>query len=286
MCNQSPSPGTPSTCLKPVVTSVLFLIPTWLCRPKSLIFANRSGISCATLGLYANICLALPLKRSSIALISSRLDFGNALLHNLPQSQLSKLQKLQNAAARIVTLSPKRTHITPILQSLHWLPIKDRIVFKILLLIFHCVQGSAPQYNISLVHPYIPARNLRSSTSRALIIPKSTKTWGKEPSHMPGHIYGTAFLKTSRIVNHLSHLRITWKLTCLLIVNFVILFMCKSCLLSSLLRLEHSAEWIWRIISHMNYYYYYYPKFSSLDPLFSFIGQFPRPSFFLYWSVP
>ena len=92
------------------------------------------------------------------ALISSRLDFGNALLHNLPQSQLSKLQKLQNAAARIVTLSPKRTNITPILQSLHWLPIKDRIVFKILLLIFHCVQGSAPQYNISLVHPYIPAR--------------------------------------------------------------------------------------------------------------------------------
>ena len=66
-----------------------------------------------------------------------------------------------------------------ILQSLHWLPIKDRIVFKILLLIFHCVQGSAPQYNISLVHPYIPARNLRSSTSRALIIPKSTKTWGQ-----------------------------------------------------------------------------------------------------------
>ena len=70
-------------------------------------------------------------------------------------------------------------NITPILQSLHWLPIKDRIVFKILLLIFHCVQGSAPQYNISLVHPYIPARNLRSSTSRALIIPKSTKTWGE-----------------------------------------------------------------------------------------------------------
>ena len=60
------------------------------------------------------------------------------------------------------------------------------------------------------------------------------KHGGKEPSHMPGHIYGTAFLKTSRIVNHLSHLRITWKLTCLLIVNFVILFMCKSCLLSSL----------------------------------------------------
>ena len=113
------------------------------------------------------------------ALISSRLDFGNALLYNLPQTQLSKLQKLQNAAARIITLSIKYTHITPILQSLHWLPIKNRIMFKILLLTFHCVQGSAPQYNISLLSPYVPSRNLRSSNSRSLVIPKSTKTWGE-----------------------------------------------------------------------------------------------------------
>ena len=145
------------------------------------------------------------------ALISSRLDFGNALLHNLPQSQLSKLQKLQNAAARIVTLSPKRTHITPILQSLHWLPIKDRIVFKILLLIFHCVQGSAPQYNISLVPS--PSIYRLEIYAHPLLVPLSfqnrLKHGGKEPSHMPGHIYGTAFLKTSRTVNHLSHLRIT-----------------------------------------------------------------------------
>ena len=81
---------------------------------------------------------------------------GNDISHQWAKCvlcTLTAMQKLQNAAARIVTLSPKRTHITPILQSLHWLPIKDRIVFKILLLIFHCVQGSAPQYNISLVHP-------------------------------------------------------------------------------------------------------------------------------------
>ena len=78
------------------------------------------------------------------ALISSRLDFGNALLFNLPQNLISKLQKLQNAAARIVTLSTRCTHISPVLQLLHWLPVKDRIIFKILLLTFHCVHGSAP----------------------------------------------------------------------------------------------------------------------------------------------
>ena len=141
-------------------------------------------------------------------------------------------------------------------------------LFQDLLLIFHCVQGSAPQYNISLVHPYIPARNLRSSTSRALIILNRLKHGGKEPSHMPGHIYGTAFLKTSRIVNHPSHLRITWKLTCLLIVNFVILFMCKSCLLSSLFFI---APWaLCRVdLAHYKsyelYYYYYYRNMGTLE---------------------
>ena len=69
--------------------------------------------------------------------------------------------------------------ITPILQSLHWLQVRDRIVFKILLLIFHCLKGSAPHFNISLVHEYTPVRSLRSSNSGSLIVPKSTKTWGE-----------------------------------------------------------------------------------------------------------
>ena len=70
------------------------------------------------------------------ALISSRLDFGNALLYNLPQTKLAKIQRLQNAAARIVTLTRKYTHITPILKSLHWLPIEQRIKLKFYFLFF------------------------------------------------------------------------------------------------------------------------------------------------------
>ena len=73
----------------------------------------------------------------------------------------------------------KYTHITPILQSLHWLQVRDCIVFKILLLIFHCLKGSAPHYNISLVHKYTPVRPLRSSNSGSLVVPKSSKTWGE-----------------------------------------------------------------------------------------------------------
>ncbi len=112
------------------------------------------------------------------ALISSRLDFGNGLLFHLPQTQLSKLQKLQNAAARIVTLTRKHTHITPVLKSLHWLPVESRITLKLLLLIFHCINGSAPIYNISLVKAYTPVRSLRSSNTCMLQVTKSSKSWG------------------------------------------------------------------------------------------------------------
>jgi len=114
-------------------------------------------------------------------LISSRIDFGNALLYNLPYSQLTKLQILQNAPADIVTLSNKYSHITPVLETLHWLPIRERIIFKILLLVFHCIHGSAPQYNSSLLHRYTPAppaRSLRSGNSGLLVVPSSKKTWG------------------------------------------------------------------------------------------------------------
>ena len=115
------------------------------------------------------------------ALISSRLDFGNALLYNLPQTKLAKIQRLQNAAAQIVTLTRKYTHITPILKSLHLLPIEQRIKFKILLSVFHCVQGSAPQYNLSLinVHVYNPVRSLRSADSGFLVVPACYKSWGE-----------------------------------------------------------------------------------------------------------
>ena len=70
-----------------------------------------------------------PAEKIVHALISSRLDFGNALLYNLPQTKLAKIQRFQNAAARIVTLTRKYTHVTPILKSLHWLPIEQRIKF-------------------------------------------------------------------------------------------------------------------------------------------------------------
>ena len=105
MSNQSLSPGTP-----------INLSQT--CRNLGVIFDSNLTMSSQISNISKSVRYQLRnigfirkyLSRSATekivhALISSRLDFGNALLHNLPQSQLSKLQKLQNAAARIVTLS-------------------------------------------------------------------------------------------------------------------------------------------------------------------------------------
>ena len=62
----------------------------------------------------------------------SRLDYCNAILYGLPDAQLQKLQLVQNSAARLVTGTRRREHITPVLFALHWLPIRQRIQFKLL----------------------------------------------------------------------------------------------------------------------------------------------------------
>ena len=66
------------------------------------------------------------------AFVTSRLDYGNALLIGLPRDQINKLQRIQNMAARVITFTPRRDHITPVLKDLHWLPVKCRTEYKIL----------------------------------------------------------------------------------------------------------------------------------------------------------
>ena len=70
------------------------------------------------------------------AFVSSKLDYCNSLLYGLPKHMISSLQSVQNTAARIVTLTKKFDHITPVLIQLHWLPVHFRILFKVLLLVY------------------------------------------------------------------------------------------------------------------------------------------------------
>ncbi len=82
----------------------------------------------------------LNLEKVTHAFIISRLDYYNSLYFGIGQTALSRFQRVQNAAARLLTSTKKRDHI-PVLRSLHWLPVRCRANFKILLLVFKSLHG-------------------------------------------------------------------------------------------------------------------------------------------------
>ena len=113
------------------------------------------------------------------ALVTSRLDYCNALLGGISKQCLSRLQRVQNMAARVIVGAHKYHHITPVLKELHWLPVSKRIDYKILVLAYKALHGQAPTYLTELLMWYQPSRSLRSDGQQLLFVPKTRlKTFG------------------------------------------------------------------------------------------------------------
>ena len=127
-------------------------------------------------------CLDLASTESLVhAFITSRLDFCNSLLYGLTQKNLAKLQRIQNAAARLCLRVPRRAHVssTSVLVQLHWLPVEFCIRFKILLLTYKCLNGLAPSYLSDFLVRREASLSLRSVDSHLLVVPRTrTQSFG------------------------------------------------------------------------------------------------------------
>ena len=104
------------------------------------------------------------------ALVSSRLDYCNSLFHSLSSHNATRLQFVQNALARFVTGASKYTHITSTLRTLHWLPIRQRIIFKTLVLVYKYLTTGQNKYFAPYLSLYKSAMNTRHSNSQNLFL--------------------------------------------------------------------------------------------------------------------
>ncbi len=92
------------------------------------------------------------------SVVISRLDYSNSLLYGISSSDTKRLQRIQNRAAKLIFKCRKYDHATPLLHQLHWLPVHQRIVFKILTIVYKCLHNTTPTYLTSLIKIYHSGR--------------------------------------------------------------------------------------------------------------------------------
>ena len=112
-------------------------------------------------------------KTVACSIVGSRLDSCNSLFAGMSASNFDKLQRVQNTLARVVLRRGKYDHISSALAELHWLPVKQRVSFKVATLAFNVKRENQPSYLRDLLCDYAPSRCLRSSTQDFLRVDRS-----------------------------------------------------------------------------------------------------------------
>ena len=114
-----------------------------------------------------------------VTIVLSCLDYGNVTLASIPQHLLRRLQSVINSAARLINSSSRFENITPLLRQLHWLKAKERIDFKLAVLVFKCVHESAPPYLADELSRPVDSQarfRLRSASSHILVVRRTRLT--------------------------------------------------------------------------------------------------------------
>ncbi|KAI5619384.1 hypothetical protein C0J50_21045, partial [Silurus asotus] len=155
-------------------------------------FSHVANVACSCRFFLYNIQRIRPflstqaaqvLVQSQVLVVISRLDYCYSLLAGLPLNAIRLRQMIQNAAARLVFNQPKFSHTTPLLCSLHWLPVAARIRFKTLMLAYKAKNGPAPSYLSDLITSRTAPHGLRSS-STVRLVPPSLRMRGKYTSRL------------------------------------------------------------------------------------------------------
>ena len=115
--------------------------------------------------------------------MSCDLDYCNSLFYDIADNDLTRLQCVQNQLVRLVTKSPPFTRSLPLLCSLHWLPVRFRILFKINLLAYKTLRAKQPVYVHSMFAASLPSRSLRSNNDNSLSVPRVKTSTGTRAFH-------------------------------------------------------------------------------------------------------
>ena len=168
------------------------------------------------------------------AFITSQIDYCNSLMNGLPENLIKKLQRVQNTAARLIFNLRKYDRITPALVTLHWLPVKYRIEFNTLLMVFKGLHGKAPTYIQVMITPSKSKRySIRSNEERVLKVPKfKHDTFGKRAFAVYGPLAWTCLPKIIKLYDEIEAFKRNLK------THLFVKFMNAFTL----------AIWFWRII--------------------------------------